>query len=95
MNGFQFGKDREEKINKFLDNLAWHFSTKDVMDLTASAVTKLNGKLDELNANIKKADESSTKLAQALNRLTFWGIIIAGTGVLVAALNFIFEYLVK
>lgn len=95
MNEFEFGKDREEKINKFLDNLAWYFSTKSMQDLTARAVTNLTEKIEILDSTIRKADESSTKLAKALNRLTVWGVIIAAVSVFIAALNFVFEYLIK
>ena len=91
MYGFEFGKNRDEKIDKFLDNLAWHFSSKQIQDLTARAVTKLTEEIKVLETTIKKADESSSKLATALNRLTLWGVIVVGTGILAALIQFLFE----
>jgi len=78
---FKKGEDRDEKINKFLDNLAWYFSTKSIQNLTAKAVTKLTNEIKELEKIIEKSRESSDKLSKALNRLTLWGVIVAGTGV--------------
>lgn len=91
LHDFQFGENREEKIDKFLDNLAWHFHTKQAIDYTARATEKLVVKLNELNETVREASVSSGNLTKALNHLTFWGIIIAGVGVLVAFGNFIFE----
>lgn len=51
----------------------------------------LQNKLERLNENIKKADESSTKLAEALNRLTLWGVIVASTGIFLAIIQFFYE----
>ncbi len=47
--------------------------------------------IEQLNKNLQKADESSTKLTQALNRITFYGVIVAGFGVLVAVGGLILE----
>jgi predicted ribosome quality control (RQC) complex YloA/Tae2 family protein len=91
MNGFNLGKNREEKIDKFLDNLTWYFSTKAIGDSTARAAEKLNTSLKELNDNFKKADESSSNLARALNRLTFWGVLIAAIGVFVSLAQFLYN----
>jgi hypothetical protein len=92
---FEYGKNRQEKIDKFLDNLAWHFSTKVFGDPTATQVERLTERLDTLNENFRKADESSIKLTRALNMITFWGVLVASTGVAVAFLNFIFQYIIK
>jgi len=45
-----------------------------------------------LNDAIRKADESSTKLTKALNRITLTGIVIAGVSFLVAAASVGLEY---
>ena len=82
-NYFEKGTDRDEKIDKFLDALAWYHSEK-MIDNTARAVFKLNEEL-------VKSQEASKKLTQSLNRLTFWGVLIAGAGVLVAFLTFAFD----
>lgn len=55
------------------------------------SVNKMNGSFHELNNAIKKADKSSTNLSEALNRLTFWGVIIAGTGLIIGLAQFLFE----
>lgn len=55
------------------------------------SANQLNQSFIQLNEAIKKADESSTKLATALNRLTLWGVIIAGSGIFLALTQFLFE----
>ncbi|MEK7553117.1 MAG: hypothetical protein AAB504_00275 [Patescibacteria group bacterium] len=52
---------------------------------------QLNQSFKQLNGNIKKSDESSTKLAAALNRLTLFGVLVAGIGILLALIQFLFE----
>jgi hypothetical protein len=54
-------------------------------------VSQLNESFIQLNVNIKKADESSTKLASALNRLTLGGVLVASVGILLALIQFLFE----
>lgn len=81
---FEFGKTREEKIDKFLDMAAWFHSTKYVTDHTANAVNKLT---DEL----KEAGRSSDRLTEALNRISFWGVVIAAVGAIIAIANLGFE----
>src|SRR3989344_6978520 len=55
------------------------------------SIDKLNQCFVQLNKNIEKADESSTKLSTALNRLTSWGVSIAGVSVIVVLLQFLYE----
>ena len=64
------GKTREEKIDLFLDNLAWYFSEKKITDQTAKSINSLKNAIEE-------ADKSSKKLAIALNIITAAGIFIA------------------
>lgn len=94
MNNFEIGKDREEKINKFLDNLGWYFSQKDALDYTANAVSNLNKKIDtlnelfkETNKTVSESNNSSTQLSKALNRITLFGSIIAGGSLVVSIIN--------
>ncbi len=54
-------------------------------------VNHLNQSFVQLNENIKRADDSSTKLANALNRLTLGGVLIAGSGIFLALIQFLFE----
>jgi len=44
-----------------------------------------------LNQNIESAISSSTKLTNALNKITLAGVIVAGVGILVAICNLSFE----
>lgn len=87
MTGFEFGKDREKKIDKFLDNLAWFHNTKPAGDWTATAIKRLTESLEE---TIRKASESSDRLTRALNRITFAGVIVASIGILIALMNFLY-----
>lgn len=95
---FEHGKNREEKIDKFLDTVAWWHHEKTDRPGVYKAVGDIRDSLQILNVNIKEANESSTKLTRVLNKITFWGAIIAGVGVVVALLGFVFEvykYFVK
>lgn len=90
-NDFEISKKRDEKIDGFLDNLTRYFSPTSKQDLTAKAVTKLTEEIKILYTIIKKADESSIKLANALNKLTFWGVLVAAVGVFVALIQFLYN----
>ena len=81
---FQRGKDREEKIDKFLDNLAWFHSQKDMPTGFFSTIGRIDEKLGKLNENIQQSNESSGKLTKALNRITLAGVVIAGLSLAVA-----------
>ncbi len=95
MYNFKPGENRSQKIDIFLDNLSWYFSSKPMNDATAIQTGKLVEQLVKLNENFKKADEASTNLTKALNNITFWGVIVASAGVAVAVLNLILGYLSK
>lgn len=88
---FKIGKDREEKIDKFLDNLAWYYSDYQTPVGLYSKIGKIEERIDELNKKLTESSDSSSELTKALNRITLAGAIIAGSGVLVAILNLIFE----
>jgi hypothetical protein len=77
-----------KKKEKFLDTLTWHFGVKTNLRGSINLVRK---ELERLNDNLRNADESSTRLTQALNRLTLFGVIIAGGSLLVAFVTLIFE----
>lgn len=51
----------------------------------------LKQSVDTLNSNLKDASTSSTKLATALNKLTFWGVLVAAVGVSVALIQFLYQ----
>jgi predicted RNase H-like nuclease (RuvC/YqgF family) len=84
MNHFEKGKNREEKIDKFLDILSWYFSEKTIPTGLYSKIGKIEERIDELNKQLTKASESSEKLTKALNRITLAGVIIAGIGLFIA-----------
>lgn len=88
---FEFGKDREEKIDKFLDTVSWWHHQKENYPGMRKAIGDIRDSLQELNINIKNANESSSKLTFALNKITLWGVIVAGLGILVALANFVME----
>jgi len=87
MNNFEIGKNREEKIDKFLDTLAWYFSYKETPTGLYSKIRKIEERVDELNKRLTKSSESSENLTKALNRITLAGVIIAGIGILVALIS--------
>ena len=80
---FEKGKDREEKIDKFLDNLAWFHSDKSTPSGLYSKIGKIEERIDELNGKLTEAGKSSDRLTQALNRITLAGVIVASLSLLV------------
>lgn len=81
--------ENEEDLRKdFYKKLAWYFGEKQNMK---RAITLVRDQLEDLNKNLKTADETSTKLTKALNNITLAGIIIAGLGLLISLGNLIFE----
>jgi len=86
---FEFGKTREEKIDKFLDAAGWWHSEKTDRPGVWKAVGDIRDSLQTLNANIKEANDSSTRLTKALNTITLWGVIVAGSGIIVAVIGLI------
>ena len=64
---------------------------QDKIEHLQNSANKFNQLFEQLNENIKKADDSSTKLASALNRLTLGGIIVASVGILFVFIQFLFE----
>ncbi|HEY4523778.1 MAG TPA: hypothetical protein VJK04_02810 [Candidatus Paceibacterota bacterium] len=55
------------------------------------SLEQLNHFFLKLNENIKEADKSSTNLATALNKLTSRGVCVAGVGILIVLIQFLFE----
>ncbi len=92
------GKDREEKIDKFLDVMGWYFSEKSTPTGFYHKIRQIEEKLGQLigvgerfNKNIEDAGKSSERLTTALNRITLAGVIIAGLGLFIALGNLLFE----
>jgi hypothetical protein len=97
-NGFVKSKNRDERIDRFLDTLIWYFSEKSTPTGFYHNVGQIEEKLGQLikvgetlNKNIEDAGESSEKLTSALNKITLAGVIIAGIGLLIALGNLLFE----
>jgi hypothetical protein len=91
MNNFEKGKNREEKIDKFLDTLAWYFSYKETPTGLYSKIGKIEERIDELNKQLARSSESSEKLTKALNNITLAGVIISAIGIVIAIISLIFE----
>lgn len=64
----------------------------DAFDVFNEKLTQANTNLEQLNATIKKADESSGNLTSAIKNITFWGVIIALGSMVIAAINVGLEY---
>jgi hypothetical protein len=88
---FEKGENREEKIDKFLDSLAWYHSEKSTPVGFFSTIGRIEKELTNLNENIKHASESSDKLIEALNKISLWGVRIAAIGIFIAACGLAFE----
>ena len=58
---------------------------------TTGSINGIGEKIDKLNDSIKNSSNSSSELAKALNKLSRWGVIIAGSGVLIAAAHLVFN----
>lgn len=56
---FEFGKNREEEIDKFLDAAGWWHHQKEDRPGVWKAVGDIRDSLQTLNVNIKEANESS------------------------------------
>ena len=80
-----------KELNKTIKTLGWHFGEKRSPLGFYTTIGRMDKKLGELIETLKKADESSTKLTKAINRITLAGVIIAGLGLLVAIGNLIIE----
>jgi hypothetical protein len=81
----------EELQRKFYGALTWYFSEKYKPDSFLGALNRIHDELTALNSNLKESSESSYGLTKALNKLTFWGVLIAGLGVLTAMGHLLFE----
>ena len=90
MNGHHEENTRELEI-QFYKTMIGYFSYKDIPTGFFNTVSSMKDQLATLNINIKESSESSSALAKALNNLTFWGVLVAGLGVLVALGGLIFE----
>ncbi len=84
---FEKGKNREEKIDKFLDTLAWYHSEKATPTGLFATIGRIEEELKNLNKNISEASKSSDRLTEALNKITLAGVIIAALGILISLIK--------
>lgn len=98
-------KSVEELQKQCFHTLIWYFGAKtdyrgvaiavgnirDSLKTLNDNLGNIRDNLKTLNDNIQRASDSSEKLTYALNKITFWGVLVAGTGVVVAVVNLIFE----
>jgi flagellar motor component MotA len=84
-NGFNRDLTKEEREKEFLETLTRYFASGSFL-ISDSGANKIEMELERLNTNLKNASESSTKLAKALNTITFWGVVVAILGVIVTIL---------
>lgn len=86
-------ENKKEENNKFLDKLTNYLSPKQTQDPTAFAVTRLTEKINQLDATIKEANESSEKLSVAVNKLTSYivkfAVAAAGAGIIFVLIKFL------
>lgn len=81
----------EEVQRQYYKALTWYHSQ--IPTGFYNQVGMIKDQLEVLNKNMKDAGEGSGKLASALNRLTLYGVIVAGLGVLVAMGHLVIEVL--
>lgn len=84
-------EETQEEVRKCASTLADYFSVRTTPTGLYKTIGKIDEKLGELNKNIKDANESSTKLTAALNKITLCGVIVAGSGILVALASFVLD----
>ena len=96
---FQEGKDREEKIDKFLDNLGWYFSDKAGQPIGFySTIGRIEEEIKKFNQNtvefintLSQSQKSSERLTKALNKITLSGVVVASIGILVGFASLVFD----
>ncbi|MCF7835625.1 MAG: hypothetical protein K9M15_00685 [Candidatus Marinimicrobia bacterium] len=71
-----------ERLQKTIDNFS--------VDLQKN-IKNTNDELIKLNGNIQDASSSSTQLAKALNKLTLFGVLVAGLGAFLMFIKFLYE----
>lgn len=81
-----------QELNKTVKTMGWYFSEKQTPTGLYATIGRIEQALKELNVNLVKTDESSSKLTKAINNITLAGVIIAGLSLLVAIGNLIVDY---
>lgn len=71
---------KQDFFKKGSDFFGWNLGKN-----TPNILSQLTEGVQILNKNIKAASDSSTKLAEALNRITWWAVLISAVGLVIAA----------
>ena len=79
----------EDLQQKFYRTLIWYFEERPTGFY--AQLGQVKDELGRLNERLEASEAASTKLTASLNKLTFWGVIIAGGGLIVAGANFVLE----
>ena len=82
---------RDELEEKYFRTMIWYFSEKKDPTGFFYTIGSIRDEIKVLNGNLKNASHSSTKLASALNRLTFFGILIGASGVIVSVVALLYK----
>ena len=80
----------DELKRDYFSKLAWYFAERPTGFYTQLGQVK--DQLITLNARLDESGKASAALTASLNRLTFWGVIVASLGVLVAAGALLLEF---
>lgn len=86
---------KEDLEKKFYKTMTLYFSERWWPTGAFNSINKISNHLETLNKRIEESNKSSEQLASALNRLTFWGVIVAGLGVFTAIANLFLKYMVN
>jgi len=83
---------RQVGTGKVLQNVTLSIvNLRHVVEGLRQTLGKISSELESLNKNLIEADKSSSKLTQALNKITLVGVIVAGIGILIAIGNLILD----
>ena len=84
-------KSKEKSEKEFYETLTDYFSKRFIPTGYFNAIGTIRDHLGKLNNNLEEFNKTSTKLSEALNKLTLSGVIVAGSGVLIALAHLIFN----
>ncbi len=84
-------KPTEELQRECFSALTWYFSDRPTGFY--AQLGQVKEQLTTLNERLEESGKASIALTSSLNRLTFWGVIVASLGVLIAGGNLVLEVL--
>ncbi len=90
--GSDLQSQRDRAMVKALQNVTLGIvNSRLSLSALRSTIGTVRDKMEDLNKNIKESSDSSGKLTSAIKKITLWGTIIAGAGVIITFLNLCFE----